>query len=86
MKPKMEWKTDADGDHQLDVDGEYFGMVCPHHLPDYALCVWDWGQNQWPEPTVEAAKRHLERVARLAAKVAEFEAEEWDRMIVEDET
>lgn len=63
------WKVDPEGDFLLKVDGEYFGMVCPHHLPKYALVVRDWGEYQASFPTVEEARSHLEQVAR-ATKAA----------------
>ncbi len=82
---KMEWTKDEDGDFELQVDGEHFGIVCPHHLPSYALCVWDFGECQAMEDTVEKAKRHLEKAAKKQAFLDE-QADQYDLANQEDET
>ncbi len=73
----LTWTEDEDGDFQLEVDGEYFGLVCIHHLPEYVLCVWDFAQNQAVAGTVEEAKAILERAARKQAFLKE-QADKFD--------
>ena len=60
---EMHWVVDGDGDSELKVDGQHFGVVCPHH-DGYCKVAWDWGQKVNSAPTLAEAQRTLERTAR----------------------
>lgn len=68
----MYWVADLehDGDYELKVDGQHFGVVCPHH-DGYCKIVWDWGQKVNIASSLTDAQRLLERTAR-AARAAEI--------------
>ena len=71
-EPAFEWTTEEDGDHQLAVDGEYFGLVCVHHARP--LLVWGWGDHTARADSLDEAKRLMERhaIAERASR-AEYE-------------
>ena len=35
-----------DGEYELKVDGQHFGVVRPHH-DGYCKIVWDWSHKGW---------------------------------------
>lgn len=67
---EMHWVVDGDGESELQVDGQHFGIVCPHH-DGYCKVVWDWGQKINIAPTLADAQHMLERTAR-AVRAAEI--------------
>ena len=67
LEPALLWREEDDGDWELLVDGEHFGVVCPHR-PEYCLLVWDCGEKKNIAATLEEAKHVFERIARVTAR------------------
>ena len=65
---EFKWTEDEEGDHLLDVDGDYFGLVCPHHKGHVKL-AWEWGTKSATAATVEEGKRMLKREAIEAGAI-----------------
>jgi hypothetical protein len=78
-KPQFCWVKDADGDESLEAYGEHYGVACPHH-DGYIKVVWDWGMKVSGKPTMDEAKRFLEKCA-IADHAGEVERDRvWDEI------
>ena len=67
-----EWLEENNGDWELRVDGEHFGVICAHRVQCWKV-VWGWGLKvNYSRTSLDHAKSLLERSARAtkAAKVA----------------
>ena len=65
------WREEDDGDWELLVDGNHFGVLCPHR-PTYVTLVWDWGLKTNYAYTIEDGKKLFEKIASatIAKQVA----------------
>lgn len=70
---EIDWKLDEDGDWRLYVNGDYFGMVCPHEERfTCPIAVWDGEQHHCAD-TVDEAKQILVNMAYQSVYENEFD-------------